>query len=432
MSGFRDEPLFEWFLILGVLLALFMAWGIGANDVANAMGTSVGSGALTFRRAIIIAAIFEFAGAVLVGAHVTGTVKEGIIDPTNFDADPMKFVYGMLSALLAAALWLAIATYYSLPVSTTHSIVGAVMGFGLVALGTSGIEWPVVQKIVLSWLVSPVLGALIAILVFLIIKKTVLEKPDPVEAARKGAPWFVFATVVIIAFSVLYKGLKNLKLDLPFALALPYTIAIGLFVAGVVHLVLVRRRRKGEVDPDVRRMSPVSLREKHLQVETVFGWLQIFTAISVAFAHGANDVANAVGPLAGIVTVAREGTVVAKAAVPFWVLVLGGVGIVIGLATYGYRVIRTIGEKITELTPSRGYAAEIGAAITILAFSRVGIPISTTHTLVGAVIGVGLARGIPALDLKVVGRIFLSWAATLPIAAMTAGFFYFILVRVMG
>lgn len=408
-----------------------MAWGIGANDVANAMGTSVGSGALTFRRAIIIAGIFEFAGAVLVGASVTSTVKEGIIDPQAFVGEPLKFVYGMLAALLAAALWLAIATYYSLPVSTTHSIVGAVTGFGLVALGTSGVEWPVVQKIVLSWLVSPILGGVIAVVVFLIIRKTVLERPDPVAAARNGAPWFVFATIVIIVFSVLYKGLKNLKLDFSFSTALVYTLAIGLFVAGIVQLV-VSRQRKGEVAPEVRAASPTSLRERHLKVESVFAWLQIFTAISVAFAHGANDVANAVGPLAGIVSVASEGAVVAKAAVPFWVLVLGGVGIVIGLATYGYRVIRTIGEKITELTPTRGYAAEIGAAITILAFSRLGVPISTTHTLVGAVIGVGLARGIPALDFKVVGRIFLSWAATLPIAAATAALIYLGLIEVLG
>jgi len=421
----------EWILILGVLLALFMAWGIGANDVANAMGTSVGSGALTFRNAIIIAAIFEFAGAVLVGADVTGTVKSGIVDPRLFEGMPERFAYGMLASLFAAALWLLIATYYSLPVSTTHSIVGAVLGFGVVALGPEAIKWSSVGEIVLSWLVSPLLGALIAIFVFFIIKKTVLERPDPVAAARKGAPWFVGATVVIIAFSVLYKGLANLKLNFDFVPALLITLAAGLFVSGIVFLVMARRK-KGEVDPDVRAASPVSLRERHLQVETVFGWLQIFTAISVAFAHGANDVANAVGPLAGIVAFVEGGAAVAKAAVPFWVLILGGAGIVLGLATYGYKVIRTIGEKITELTPSRGYAAEIGAAITILAFSRVGIPISTTHTLVGAVIGVGLVRGIPALDLKVVGRIFLSWAATLPIAALTAAIFYLGLVWVMG
>ncbi len=414
---------FEWYLIIGALLALFMAWGIGANDVANAMGTSVGSGALTFRRAVIIAAVFEFAGAVLVGAHVTGTVKSGIIDPNLFVDDGLKFVYGMLAALLAAALWLLIATYYSLPVSTTHSIVGAVMGFGLVAIGPSAVDWDVVQSIVLAWLVSPVLGAIVAIVVFWIIKRTVLESKDPVGAARKGTPWFVFATVVIIAFSVLYKGLKNLNLNFNFVDAVIYTTIIGLLVSGIVFL-LMARTKKGAIDPDVRAASPLSVRDRHLKVESIFGVLQIFTAISVAFAHGANDVANAIGPLAGIVAFAETGFVVSKAVVPIWILVLGGVGIVIGLATYGYRVIRTIGEKITELTPTRGYAAELGAAITILTFSRFGLPISTTHTLVGAVVGVGLMRGIPALDFKVVGRIFLSWAATLPIAAATAGIFY--------
>ncbi len=422
---------FEWYLILGALLALFMAWGIGANDVANAMGTSVGSGALTFRRAVIVAGIFEFAGAVLVGAHVTGTVKSGIIDPALFADDGMRFVYGMLAALLAAAVWLLVATYYSLPVSTTHSIVGAVMGFGIFAIGPSAVDWTVVQSIVMAWLLSPVLGALVAIFVFWVIKRTVLEAKDPVKAARDGAPWFVFATVVIVVFSTLYKGLKNLKLDLPFSLALLYTVLIGLFVSGIVFL-FIARKKKGEVSAEVRAHSPPSVRERHLQVESVFGWLQISTAISVAFAHGANDVANAIGPLAGIVAFAQTGLVVSKAGVPFWILVLGGVGIVIGLATYGYKVIRTIGEKITELTPTRGYAAELGAAITILTFSRFGLPISTTHTLVGAVVGVGLVRGIPALDLKVVGRIFLSWAATLPIAAVTAGLFYMLFMWIGG
>jgi PiT family inorganic phosphate transporter len=294
----------EWFLIIGALLALFMAWGIGANDVANAMGTSVGSGALTFKRAILIAAIFEFAGAVLVGAHVTGTIKEGIIDPGAFAEEPMRFVYGMLAALLAAGIWLALATYFSLPVSTTHSIVGAVLGFGLVALGTSGIDWDVVQKIVLSWLVSPVLGGIVAVLVFIVVRKTVLERPDPVDAARKGAPWFVAITIVVIAVSTLFKGLKNLKLDLPFSTALVYTLALALLGAGITQLVL-SRRKKGAISPEVRAMSPTSLRDRHLKVESIFAWLQIFTAISVAFAHGANDVANAIGPFAGIVTVAQ-------------------------------------------------------------------------------------------------------------------------------
>lgn len=421
----------EWIVLLGIVLALFMAWGIGANDVANAMGTSVGSGALTFRRAVIIAAIFEFAGAVLVGAHVTGTVKEGIISPADFADTPILFVYGMLAALLAAALWLAISTYFSLPVSTTHSIVGAVMGFGLVSLGPSKVDWTVVQRIVLSWLVSPVLGGVVAVLIFIIVKRTVLERPDPVEASRRGAPWFAFATVVVIAFSTLFKGLKNLNLDFSLGTATILTVAVGLLFAGGVRL-LMGTIRKGEVDPTVRSHSPPSVRERHLKVESVFAWLQIFTAISVAFAHGANDVANASGPLAGIVAFATTGTLVAKAAVPFWVLVLGGVGIVLGLATYGYRVIRTIGEKITELTPTRGYSAELAAAITILAFSRLGIPISTTHTLVGAVIGVGLARGIPALDFRIVGKIFLSWAATVPIAAATAGGLFLLLRGVLG
>ncbi len=406
---------FEAILILAVLAALYTAWGIGANDVANAMGTSVGSGAITFKQAILIAGIFEFAGAVLVGSHVTSTVRKGIVDPFAYAADPTIFVYGMVAALLAAGLWLTLASYLSLPVSTTHSIVGAILGFGIVSAGLGVVDWGTTGKIVMSWVTSPLLGAAAAFLVFTLIKVFILDKPDPVKATVRAAPLLFYSAVLIMGMATLFKGLKNLSLDFGLVDAFLISSAIAVPFAAFATWRLKR----------VEHDHLTTHREKVQFVEKLFGFLQVATAATVAFAHGANDVANSIGPLAAVVGVLDAGGIVAQADVPLWVLVLGGVGIVIGLATYGWRVIRTIGEKITELTPTRGYSAEISAALVILSFSRLGVPISTTHTLVGSVIGVGFARGIPALDLRMVGKIFLSWVLTLPIAGATAAIIFY-------
>ncbi|HSR40690.1 MAG TPA: inorganic phosphate transporter [Longimicrobiales bacterium] len=404
----------ELVVVLALATGLYMAWTIGANDVANAMGTSVGSGALTLRRAIIVAGIFEFGGAVLVGTHVTETIRKGILDPTfyapagTFGADgPLILALGMTAALLGAAIWLQAATLVGLPVSTTHSIVGAVVGFGLVSVGVSGIDWTTLGSIVASWVVSPALGGILGFLAFVVVRRLVLRSDDPVDATRRVVPYIVGVVGFILALTFVYKALSNVLPD-------PHPVVTGLaaaLVGGVSILVfrgLVTRYGPGRV-----RGEPMAY------VEGVFGWLQIVTAAFVAFAHGANDVANAVGPLAAVVGIASVGFREVPATIPVsgWLLAAGGVGIVIGLATWGYKVIATIGKRITEITPTRGFAAEFGAACTVLIASRLGLPVSTTHVLVGAVVGVGFAQGLGALNLRTVRDIAYSWIATVPAAA---------------
>jgi len=321
------------FIIATLIVGFYMAWNIGANDVANSMGTSVGSKALTLRKAVIIAGIMEFSGATLFGKPVTETIRKGIVDPTLI-GNPKILAIGAFSALLASGLWLTMATWAKLPVSTTHSIVGGMVGFGIATIGFSGVSWHVMFKIVASWIISPIVGAVVAYTIFSLLRKFLLEKVEDLN-----------------------------------------------------------------------------------KVERVFAYFQLLTAAYVAFAHGSNDVANAIGPVATALSVSKGGEVSTKVAIPQWLLVYGGVGIVIGLATWGYRVIDTIGKRVTEITPTRGFSAEFATASVVLANSYIGMPISTTHTLVGSVIGVGFARGIEALDLRVIYRIILSWIATVPIAA---------------
>lgn len=407
-------------LVVAVLGGLYMAWTIGANDVANAMGTSVGSGALTLVAAIVVAGVLEFAGAVLIGSHVTETISKGIIDISLFDPDgalgqdgPLTLALGMLSALIGAAVWLHLATHLGLPVSTTHSIVGAVLGVGIVSFGFGGVHWGVMGGIVGSWLVSPLLGGLLAFLTFFAIRRLILRNPDPVGATKRIAPYMVGGVVGVMVLSFIYKVLGNRTTVPPLVLALMLATAVG-FVAGLGAAFLIRRSRPGP------GMSPYDY------VERVFAFLQVATACFVAFAHGANDVANAVGPLAAVVTLARSGftEVAATIGVPFWVLVLGGGGIVLGVATYGYKVIATIGREITEITPTRGFCAEFGAATTVLVASSLGLPVSTTHTLVGGVIGIGFAQGIGALNMGMVRNIVNSWVATVPVAAAVAAIIF--------
>jgi PiT family inorganic phosphate transporter len=402
-------------LWIGGALALYMAWAIGANDVANAMGTSVGSGAVSIRSAVVIAGILEFCGAFFVGSHVTDTVRKGILDASLFDSNPDLLLYGMLASLAAAATLLLGATRLGMPVSTTHAIVGGIVGFGTVALGLDSVNWGKLLQIVVSWVTSPLMGGLLAFLIFHFVNFTVFNREDPAEAAKKIGPLFFFLVAFIIGLVTLFKGLKPLKLDLDLPHALFYSTLAGA-VAGVAgRLVLVR----------IKTGPKLKSSERFLDVERVFSFLVIMTAASVAFAHGSNDVANAIGPLAAVFSIVRNLPVAGSAQVAPWMLMVGGIGIVIGLGTLGYRVIETVGRKITELTPSRAFIAQIAAAITIVLASRLGIPVSTTHILVGSVLGVGLARGIGALDLRVVGRIFTSWVATLPIAAALSIFFFY-------
>jgi len=397
-------------------LAMYMAWAIGANDVANAMGTSVGSGALTIRRAVIVAAVFEFSGALFVGGHVTDTVRKGILDMELVQADPQLLLYGMLGALAAAGTLLIVATAYGLPISTTHSIVGAIIGFGAVALGVDAVNWGKVGQIVVSWVTSPLIGGVLAFLLFNLVRYLILDRDNPFEAAKRTGPFFFFFVTFVIALITLFKGLKNLKLDFDFPEALALSVGVGVVGAGVGWWVIHRVKRSSE-GPEAKRFA---------SVERIFVVLQIMTACAVAFAHGSNDVANSIGPLAAVANIARGVGIEAKAPVEGWMLAIGGLGIVLGLATWGYRVMETVGKRITELTPSRGFAVQLGAATTIAVASRMGIPVSTTHILVGAVLGVGLARGIGALDLRVVGSILVSWVATLPAAALMSIFFFYL------
>ena len=404
-------------LLIAVSVGLYMAWNIGANDVANAFGTSIGSKALTFKQVVLIAAIFEFAGAVLVGSHVTDTVRKGIVDSSLFAATPELLAYGMVSALLAASIWLHIASTIGWPVSTTHSIVGGIAGFGLVAGGFSAIAWGKMGQIVISWVLSPLLGGIIAAAMFIFISRRIIDTEHPHLQLKKVSPYLIFLVITILFLSIVYKGLKNLHLDLPFNQALFIASLIGLFAAviGKVLIDKIEPGHKGGFDA----------------VERVFRYLQIITACYVAFAHGANDVANAIGPVAAVISVIQTKTVQMKVDVPIWLLFIGGGGIILGLATYGYKVIEMVGKKITEITPSRGFSAEFGAATTVLIASKLGLPVSTTHTLVGSIIGVGLARGMAALNLRVIRDIFISWGATIPFTAILTVLFYKLLIGLL-
>ena len=560
-------------LVMALVFGFYMAWNIGANDVANAMGTSVGSGALTLKWAIILAVIFEFGGAYLVGANVSETVRKGIFDPIQvtalevqdaFDLDEppsselvtalttlykndaektaelqknapasvveaqafidrypdfrtkyepaqyngsLNLAMGMIAALLAAGMWLQIASYFGWPVSTTHSIVGAVVGFGCVALGFGAINWVGddgqfggVAKIAASWIVSPLLAGSIAFMLFNFVHRSVLDKPDPVRAAKRITPFIVFFVMLVMVGMTAFKGLKNYFKQADWIhnypaidpsvkgnnfplVVLGVAAAVGL-IGALITVVLVRRVNRGNTsdksrfesayvtrsldkarkhlrrisetaDGEVQEKAAAMLAEvrelekianaqvdvagthsRYKQVEKIFAYLQIMSACFVAFAHGANDVANAIGPLSAAVQALREGAVAAKAAVPTWALLLGGAGIVIGLATWGWRVMATIGKKITELTPTRGFCAEMAAATTILIaslpFAWAKVPISTTHTLVGAVLGVGVARGIGAINLNTVRDIAASWVITIPAGAGLSVVIYYILRTIFG
>ena len=412
-------------LVVAAVLGLYMAWNIGANDVANSMADAVGSKALSIRNAVILAGICEFAGAVLVGSHVTDTVRKGIVDPgylTAIAATPADaaviMVIGMTSALLAAAIWLNLSSYFGMPVSTTHSIVGAVAGFGIVSAGWDAVNWGKMANIVASWFISPLAGGFLAFVLFVFISRFILGRDRPVRAAMVLVPFIVFLAAAVVTLATIYKGLKNVTGNLPWLTdGVSFAVAMLLsLIAAVASKYWVRNRLDGK--------HTLSIGEQLDEVEKVFTPLVIVTSCSVAFAHGANDVANSVGPLAAVVEVIRTGTVQMKVGVPMWILFLGGSGIVIGLATYGYRVMRTVGSDITEITPSRGVAADIAATATVLVCTRMKLPVSTTHTLVGAIIGIGMARGLSGINRQITKKIFNSWMLTVPVAAVISMLFY--------
>ena len=412
-------------LAAAIVAGLYMAWAIGANDVANSMGTSVGSGAITVGGAIVIAGTFEFLGAFLAGGEVTSTIRKGIIDAEALDDDPDLLVVGMLSALLAAAAWLTVASRFGWPVSTTHSIVGAIIGFAVVAIGVEAVHWWDVATIAASWVVTPVLAGAIAFLLVLSVQWLIFDKEDPALQARRYVPVYIFAAVLVTATVTFVKGLKHVGLDLSMPMAILYSALAAGIVAAVCRMAINRLNFRS-------LEAPGGGQSRFNDVEKVFGILMIVTASGMAFAHGSNDVANAIGPVAAIVGVVSTGGVAAKSAVPVWILLIGAAGIVVGLATFGYRVMATIGRRITELTPSRGFAAEFAAASTVIVASGTGLPVSTTQTLVGAVMGVGLARGVTALDFGVIRTILISWVVTLPVGAALVVAFYYLLRALFG
>ena len=399
-------------LVLACIFGFFMAWGIGANDVANAMGTAVGSKALTLKQALIIAAIFEFAGAFLAGGSVTNKISKGILEsniPILHD-HPELLVYGMISALLATGSWLTLATRLGWPVSTTHSIIGAIIGFASVGISPKVVKWSALLSIVGSWVITPIIASCIAFIIFMSIQKFILNTDSPYDNARRRIPFYIFFLGVVMSMVTTSEGLPAVGITLAYRHNLLIAIVAGFIIAALSRVILMRTKEQ--------KFSGSHGHSPYSNVERLFGYMMVFTACSMAFAHGSNDVANAVGPLAAVISIIKSKAIGTDTLLNQEVLILGGIGIIVGLSTYGYKVIATIGENITELTPSRGFAAEISAAITVIIASGIGLPISTTQTLVGAVLGVGMARGIAALNLNVIGTIFVSWVVTLPAGAI--------------
>ncbi|WP_147820078.1 inorganic phosphate transporter [Salidesulfovibrio onnuriiensis] len=396
--------LYDLFFYMSLFAGFMMAFNLGANDVANSMASAVGAKAITVRQAVLIAGVLNFAGAVFLGSHVTATVSKGIIDPSRIDATVMMI--GMFSALLAAGVWVLIATLTSLPVSSTHSIVGAITGFGISAGGMDVVNWLKMGGIVMSWVISPFFAAIIGFVVFSHIRRFILYKKHFIEQARRWAPFWVAVTAILISLSFLYKT------PIGKSLALPWPVSIGIAVALSAVVFLLARMWVNRI--------VVNVEEGAEGVEMVFRKMQVGTSCYVALSQGANDVANAIGPVAAIYLIAKEHQLLAKAEVPLVMLVLGGLGIAVGIAVLGHKVMATVGQKLTTLTNTRGFAVDFGAASTVLVASNLGLPVSTTHAAVGAVVGVGIARGFGAVDFRVLGKIVFYWVLTVPIAAFTS------------
>jgi PiT family inorganic phosphate transporter len=398
-------------VIIALAAGFYMAWSIGANDVANSMASAVGAKAISLRQAVVIAGILTICGAVFLGAHVSGTISKGIVDPNEFEEAEIV-MFGALAAIIAASLWVTLATWKSMPISTTHSIVGAMIGFGMVAGGVGAVSWGKVGQVVASWVLSPLFGCILAFITFKLITKLILGKDEPLAWAKKMGPFFIAASFFIIFMSLLLKtrlGEMIIKEN-----ELIWATVISSIVAGATgfigFLIIKNIEKKSE--------------EGYDEVEEIFRKLQIMTSCYVALAHGANDVANAIGPMATVFTINAEGNIPQEVSIPVYLLAIGGIGIAVGIMTWGYRVIRTLGSKITKLTNTRGFSVDFGAATTVLVASKLGMPISTTHTVVGAIIGVGLARGLEAVDLRIIKKIVASWLITVPIAAITAAMIF--------
>ncbi|AVQ87311.1 inorganic phosphate transporter [Plesiomonas shigelloides] len=404
-------------VLVAVFLGLLMAIGIGANDVANAMGTSVGAKAVTVKQAILIAMVFEFAGAYLAGGEVTQTIRNGIIETSLFTHEPQTLVFGMMSALLAAGTWLIVASVMGWPVSTTHSIIGAIIGFACVSVGPHSVDWGSVKGIVGSWLITPLIAGILAYGIFISAQRLIFDTETPMKNAKRYGPVYMFLTALVIFLVTIKKGLKHVGLDLTDAETLQLSIIGGLVVMIGGYLYISSKKFAAKAESE----------NGFAGVERVFSVLMVITACAMAFAHGSNDVANAIGPLSAIVAVVSSGGELHNSSpIAWWILPLGAVGIVIGLALLGHKVMATVGTGITDLTPSRGFAAQFATATTVVIASGTGLPISTTQTLVGAVLGVGFARGIAALNLGVVRNIVASWIITLPAGAFLSIIFFYL------
>lgn len=410
------------FIALACAVGLWMTWGIGANDLANIMSTAMGSKAITVRQALIIAIIFEIAGAMLGGSGVTETIRGGIIDVNALAHTPHLLIYGMLSVLFAGATWITIASFMGMPVSITNAIVGALVGVGAIMLGLHSIHWQTVGYIAISWISSPTIAGVLAFLLFISIKRTILGDENPFRAAKRYVPVYLFLVGIVLAMMTTLKGLDHFHIQHTKAesVGLVLITAIGVFLAGLYAMKHVQLKIK------------ITRHSQYLYIENMFSVLMAFTACAMVFAHGSNDVAIAVGPVTGVVSLVWADKMAHDAVILNTLLLCGCIGVIIGLFMYGRKVIATVGSAITTLTPSRAFAATLAAASTVIVSTSTGIPVSATQTLVGAVFGVGLARGIDALNLNVIRNIFLSWIITIPAAAGLATLFFYILRVIFG
>jgi len=405
------------FYVLAVAGGLYMTWGIGANGVASAMGTSVGSGAITVRHALVLAAIMEFCGAYLAGGEVADTISTGIIDGRLFEPVPQLLVFAMIGASLAAGTWLMLASMRGWPVATSHTIVGAVCGAGVAALGIDAVQWDMMGEIVASWFLSPILGGAVALLLTMSIRKLIFNTVDPIAKARQWGPMYAFLVGWIVSLITISKGLKHVNISLGGIEGQTLAVAIGVLLGVAVRLMMNRIT----LDDYADRAS------QYASVERLFMPQMVFTGAAMAFAHGSNEVANGIGPMAVVIQIIVTREVSASSAITPLILLIGSLGIVAGLATYGYKVMATLGHGITELTPTRAYCATVAAAFVTVASSGLGLPVSTTHIAVGAVMGVGIARGVGALDLRVVGGIIASWFITVPVGALLGAVIFYLL-----
>ncbi|HEC80824.1 MAG TPA: inorganic phosphate transporter [Thermoplasmatales archaeon] len=399
-------------------IGFYMAWNIGANDVANSMATAVGAKAITFRQAVLIAGVLNFVGAVFVGSHVTQTIKGNIVNPSVI-GNPHTLLIGFIASLLAASIFVMLSTWKEMPISTTHSVIGALVGFGLIAGGATSVNWMKLGEVASSWVLSPLAGCILAFIVFKIIVKLIFAKDNPVEAAKIVGPGIIGVTAFLITSSLFLKtNLSDMLKISDYKTILLLATVVGVIFAVTSAYFLRKIKAKSSED--------------YAAVERIFRRLQIITSCYVAFSHGANDVANAIGPVAAIFSLSTKGVLDSVAPVPVPLLALGGFGIAVGCMTWGHKVMKTIGYRITSLTNTRGFSVDFGAATTVLIASKLGMPISTSHTVVGAVIGVGLARGLDAVDLKVIKKIIYSWLLTVPAAAALSAAIYICLSVIVG